>query len=113
MYYTKLKGLWDHFACVKPRRRCARCACCRYGYNESVARDEEEDKVHQFLMGLNEEYKAITDQIIMMDPLPNIVRVCSIVEKVEKQRVVKSDYQSLGQISAMVGQRTATEEIFE
>ena len=42
----------------------------------------------QFLIGLNEEYNHSKDQIPMMDPLPSINKVYSLVLKIEKQRMV-------------------------
>ena len=42
----------------------------------------------QFFMGLNEEYNHSKDQILMMDPLPYVNKVYSLVLKIEKQRMV-------------------------
>lgn len=46
----------------------------------------ESQKVVQFLMGLNEEYNHTKDQILLMDPLPQLSQLYSMLLKVEKQR---------------------------
>ncbi|GAA0144432.1 hypothetical protein LIER_35933 [Lithospermum erythrorhizon] len=49
---------------------------------------DDEEKVMQFLMGLNDEYEAIRDQILLMEPLPSISKAYSIITNVESQRTV-------------------------
>ena len=47
----------------------------------------ESHKIMQFLMGLNEEYDNSKDQILLLDPLPSLSKVYSMVLMVEKQRM--------------------------
>ncbi|KAL6318603.1 hypothetical protein AAG906_000681 [Vitis piasezkii] len=55
-YYTKLKGLWDELA----------------SYNAAAhGAQQDQQKLMQFLMGLNESYSAIRRQILLMNPLPS------------------------------------------
>ena len=46
----------------------------------------ESHKLMQFFMGLNEDYDNSKDQILLMDPLPSLSKVYSMIPKVEKQR---------------------------
>lgn len=46
----------------------------------------EEDKVLQFLIGLNEGYDSIRSQILLLDPLPTVNKTYSMVIRVEEQR---------------------------
>jgi hypothetical protein len=46
----------------------------------------------QFLMGLNETFTQVRGQILLMDPMPNIDRVFSLIRQEEWQR-------SIGQLS--------------
>ncbi|GAA0141276.1 hypothetical protein LIER_35363 [Lithospermum erythrorhizon] len=73
VYYNKLKRLWDELVCIKPN--------AFYG-------SDSEERVMQFLMGLNEEYDHIRSQILLMDPIPTVSKSYSIVINVEKQRQV-------------------------
>ncbi|KAK4837536.1 hypothetical protein QYF36_006272 [Acer negundo] len=56
-YYTKLKGLWDELA----------------SYNDAAhGAQQDQQKLMQFLMGLNDSYNAIRGQILLMSPLPSV-----------------------------------------
>ena len=46
------------------------------------------DYVHSFLMGLNESYATVRGQILLMEPLPGINKVFSLVQNHEKQKGV-------------------------
>ncbi|KHN19102.1 hypothetical protein glysoja_045934, partial [Glycine soja] len=39
----------------------------------------EQDYVMRFLMGLNDNFDGVRSQILLMDPLPNVTRVFSMV----------------------------------
>jgi len=74
-YYTKLKGLWDELA----------------SYNDTVhGTQQEQQKLMQFLMGLNESYSAIRGQILLMNPLPSVRQAYSSISQEEKQRLLSS-----------------------
>ncbi|XP_031288054.1 uncharacterized protein LOC116146758 [Pistacia vera] len=51
-YYTKLKGLWDEYNAYS---QIPPCTC---GSAKAIAVEKEKEKVHQFLMGLNEKYNV-------------------------------------------------------
>ncbi|BFG29707.1 hypothetical protein CerSpe_159810 [Prunus speciosa] len=72
-YYTKLKGLWDELG----------------SYNDTVyscGADHKRRQLMQFLMGLNESYKAIRGQILLMNLLPDVCQAYSSIVQEEKQR---------------------------
>ncbi|KAL2246003.1 UNVERIFIED_CONTAM: Retrovirus-related Pol polyprotein from transposon TNT 1-94 [Sesamum indicum] len=81
-YFSKLKRLWDELACITPIAQCT-CGAAKESADIKVA-----DQLIQFLMGLNENYDHVRNQILMMDPLPNVSRAYSMVLRVEKQREV-------------------------
>ncbi|KAL2237831.1 UNVERIFIED_CONTAM: hypothetical protein Sindi_0974800 [Sesamum indicum] len=60
----------------------------------------------QFLMGLNDVYDHIKNQILLMDPLPTIAEAYSIVHKVEKQRELNSEGTELESEGVMAVQAT-------
>ena len=74
-YYTKLKGLWDELA----------------SYNSTAqSTQQDQQKLMQFLMGLNDSYSAIRGQILLMNPLPSVRQAYSSVSQEEKQRLLSS-----------------------
>jgi hypothetical protein len=74
-YYTKLKGLWDELA----------------SYNDTVhGAQQDQQRLMQFLMGLNDSYSAIRGQILLINPLPTVRQAYSSVSQEEKQRLLSS-----------------------
>jgi hypothetical protein len=85
-YYTQLKSLWDELDSFRPIPECT----CR---GLKVLTDfHHQQYVFQFLMGLNESYAQIRGQILMIDPLPGINKVFSLVIQEERQREVALSY---------------------
>ncbi|KAL3652731.1 hypothetical protein CASFOL_002412 [Castilleja foliolosa] len=72
-YFTKLKVIWDELSNYRPT-----CPSRLCGFNN-------EEHVMAFLMGLNESLAEIRDQILLMDPLPSMRKVFSLVVRQEKQ----------------------------
>lgn len=72
---------------------------CRCGANEnsvcSLSKRSreliEEDKLIQFLMGLNEVYDVVKIQMLLMDHFPTINKAYTMIQRVEKQREVHFD----------------------
>ncbi|KAL2581426.1 hypothetical protein AAZV13_15G184350 [Glycine max] len=53
----------------------------------------EQDYVMRFLMGLNDNFDGVRSQILLMDPLPNVTRVFSMV--IQHAVAPSSELQSL------------------
>ncbi|XP_021689616.2 uncharacterized protein LOC110671450 [Hevea brasiliensis] len=49
---------------------------------------DEADKLMQYLMGLNEGYDHSRNQILIMDPVPNVNKAYSMILSIEKQKEV-------------------------
>ncbi|KAI9165452.1 hypothetical protein LWI28_014477 [Acer negundo] len=77
VYYTRLKGLWDELA----------------SYNDAVlGAQQDQQKLMQFLMGLNDSYSAVRGQILLMNLLPSVRQAYSSVSQEEKQRLLSSTH---------------------
>ncbi|KAH0674692.1 hypothetical protein KY284_014877 [Solanum tuberosum] len=86
-YYTKMKKLWEELnnLCIK-----SHCTCvCLCGAKENVHKAEQDRRLVQFLMGLNEVYTAVRGSILMLNPLPSMAQAFSILIQEEKQREFK------------------------
>ncbi|GAA0168594.1 hypothetical protein LIER_23273 [Lithospermum erythrorhizon] len=70
MYYNKLKRLWDELDVLKP----------------NVIDGEE--RMMQFLMGLGDEYNAIRNQVLIIDPLPLVAKTYYVEVEVERRRAL-------------------------
>lgn len=67
-YFNKLKKLWDELE-IMGSDHAKNCTCAA---KHGSLKEDEENKVHQFLMGLNEIYVTVRSNILMMNPLPSL-----------------------------------------
>jgi len=70
-YYTKAKQLWDESRAVNNVPTCT-CTKCKCGINGKLYTYTEEQRLIQFLMGLNSSYTAVGGNILMMSPFPSM-----------------------------------------
>jgi hypothetical protein len=87
-YFTRLKSLCDEFSTYKSFSPCSCVPACCCGNLKSVQYFFDNQYVFQFLMGLNEFFSHIKGQILLMDPLPSINKVFSLVVQEERQRQI-------------------------
>ncbi|XP_015078809.1 uncharacterized protein LOC107022728 [Solanum pennellii] len=90
-YYTKMKKLWEELnnLCVKNQ-----CSClCTCGAKDTMYKAEQDRRLIQFLMGLNEAYTIIRGSILMMKPLPSMGQAFALLIQEEKQREFKPNSQ--------------------
>lgn len=87
-YYTKIKRLWEELNNLCNKNQCV--CVCSYGAKENVYKAEQDRRLIQFLMGLNEVYTAVRGSILMLNPLPSMAQAFSILIQEEKQREFKS-----------------------
>ncbi|XP_075087875.1 uncharacterized protein LOC142169848 [Nicotiana tabacum] len=85
-YFNKLKRLWDElgFTCKNHMNTCT-CAA-KPGLQQEV----EENKLYQFLIGLNETYINVRSNLTMMRPSPSLDNAYNILLQDESPRQVKS-----------------------
>ncbi|XP_049398988.1 uncharacterized protein LOC125862912 [Solanum stenotomum] len=86
-YYTKMKRLWEELGTLDNNNQC-NCVCI-CGAKIAMYKAEQDRRLIQFLMGLNEVYTVVRGSILMMNPLPTIAQGFSILIQEEKQREVK------------------------
>ncbi|KAA8537887.1 hypothetical protein F0562_027533 [Nyssa sinensis] len=83
-YFTQLKGLWDELNNFRP------LPACTCGASKTLLKYQQQEQVMYFLMGLNESYSLVRGQVLLMDPLPPINKVFSLILQEERQREVAS-----------------------
>ena len=85
-YYTRLKGFWDEYLNYRPIPGCSCGAKCTCALPKTLTEYQHYDYVMSFLMGLNESFIHVRGQILLMEPLPSINKVFSMIQADEKQR---------------------------
>ncbi|KAK4286012.1 hypothetical protein QN277_002630 [Acacia crassicarpa] len=71
--------LWDEMANIRPLKP---CTC---GFISQALLHRDDDKVIRFLKGLNESFASVKSQIMLLDPLPPITRVFSLIVQQERE----------------------------
>ncbi|KAJ3690345.1 hypothetical protein LUZ61_019509 [Rhynchospora tenuis] len=86
-YYTRLKTLWDELGSYVSAPACV-CGGCTCNLTAKFIKEKEEERIHQFLMGLDEGFSSIRTNLLSMDPLPNLNRIYSMVIQEERHKNV-------------------------
>ncbi|KAJ3698018.1 hypothetical protein LUZ61_001723 [Rhynchospora tenuis] len=86
-YYTRLKTLWDELSSYVSAPTCI-CRGCTCNLTAMFLKEKENEKIHQFLMGLDEGFSSIRTNILSMDPFPTLNRVYSMVIQEERHKTV-------------------------
>ncbi|VFQ81596.1 unnamed protein product [Cuscuta campestris] len=86
-YYTKLKKLWDELALIL---NLPKCTC---GAIQEMMKQDQNQKLVQFLMGLNSDYNTIRGNILVMRPLPSVSTAYGMIIHEEKQREIQGNTQ--------------------
>lgn len=68
LYFSKLKKLWYKFRFVSSYRGCSSI----YAANCDLQKEDEENRLHQFLICLNEPYVGVRRNLFMMHPLSSL-----------------------------------------
>ncbi|XP_059436248.1 uncharacterized protein LOC132169195 [Corylus avellana] len=84
-YFTCIKALWEELNNYRP---ISICNCCNCGRMKSILELYSQEKVLQFLMGLNDSFSTVRAQILLTNPLPPINKVFSLIIQEEKQREI-------------------------
>ncbi|XP_009611808.1 uncharacterized protein [Nicotiana tomentosiformis] len=90
-YYTRMKRLWEELNTLSAKSQCSyNCTC---GAKETMHKAEQDRRLIQFLMGLDEVYTIVRGSILMMKPLPSMAQAFSLLIQEEKQREFKPNSQ--------------------
>ncbi|XP_071687077.1 uncharacterized protein [Rutidosis leptorrhynchoides] len=88
-YYHKLTSLWKQYDAMTsiPACTCGAGACtCAAGIASKNLINQQ--KLMQFLMGLDDDYMAIRSNLLMRDPLPDVKVAYSVVSREESHKSV-------------------------
>lgn len=105
-YFGKLNRIWDSMASYRPLRVC-KCGSCTCDLGEIQETDREEDKVHQFLYGLDDAYyRTVRSSLVSRTPLQSMEEVYNVVRQEEDMRTSNKleEQGSMNAVSAFVAQ---------
>ncbi|KAL0462576.1 UNVERIFIED_CONTAM: hypothetical protein Slati_0145200 [Sesamum latifolium] len=99
-YFTNLVKLWEELEVLMPTPQCT-CNGCTCGASKAVADLASFTQLMHFLMGLGNEFDHVRNQLLVMDPTPNVNKAYAIVLSVERQREVNMELHELVNATAM------------
>ncbi|KZV40890.1 hypothetical protein F511_05135 [Dorcoceras hygrometricum] len=79
-YYCRLKQSWDDYSALITLPSCECDTAKKY------LEYEQQQRLLQFLMGLNDSYMNVRSQILMMNPLPRVGQAFSLLSQEESHR---------------------------
>ncbi|VFQ60654.1 unnamed protein product [Cuscuta campestris] len=94
-YYTKLKKSWDELSAIT---KSPDCTC---GAIQALLKHDQDQKLIQYLMGLNYAYTTTRGNLLMMKPLPTVTQAYNGLIQEEKQREVQVPNQILPDHSSL------------
>lgn len=94
-YFAKMKSAWDELVAV------SLLPSCTCGAGPLLLKHEEDQRLFQFLMGLNPSYDVVRGNILMMKPIPSINQAYALLIQEERQREMSSTGQFLSESASM------------
>ena len=103
-YYGKLKLLWDELMDYDQFPLCS-CSGCKCDIGSKIAKKREEERVHQFLMGLEGDlYRTVRSNLLATEPLPSLNRVYSTLVQEERVKNMARSKDNHGELMAFAAQ---------
>jgi len=84
-YFTKLRIIWDELDNFRPIPICTCSVKCSCLVNSIISQRKCDDHAMQFLRGLNDQYSNIRSHVLLMEPIPLISKIFSLIAQQERQ----------------------------
>ncbi|XP_076934508.1 uncharacterized protein LOC143600821 [Bidens hawaiensis] len=84
--FAKMKSNWDELNAINT------IPSCTCGAAHAFAKRDEDQRLIQFLVGLNPSYDMVRSNIQMMQPLPSINRAYGILMQDENQKEIHTHH---------------------
>jgi len=107
-FFSEMKTLWEELNSHRPMPLCTCIHQCRCEAMRSARYFCLEDQIIQFLTGLNEQFSIVKTQVLLMDPLPSINKVYSLVVQEESNNVQLSSPASIDDSNTLVNATNTT-----
>ncbi|XP_073280573.1 uncharacterized protein [Primulina huaijiensis] len=104
VYYGKMKALWDELANYDQIPTCT-CTGCKCKLSAKLEKRREEEKVHQFLMGLDEgSYGTVRSNLLATEPLPTLNKVYLALAQEERMKIITRAREDRGEVIGLAVQ---------
>lgn len=90
-YYSKLRQLWDEYVSL------VTLPSCDCDSSTKFVQHEHQQKLLQFLMGLNDSYQIIRSQLLLMIPLSSVGQALALISQEKSHRSLMSNSLNLNE----------------
>ncbi|GJZ50579.1 cysteine-rich receptor-like protein kinase 8 [Tanacetum coccineum] len=87
-YYTRMKCVWEELDSLTVLPRLVTITPEMSAFLSAVEKQKEEQRLFQFLNGLDESYSAQRSQLLLINPLPSVENACVVIQQEESQKDV-------------------------
>jgi len=101
-YFIEMKSLWEELNSHRPMPICTCPHPCRCESMRAARNFRIKDQVIQFLTSLNDSFSFVKTQVLLMDPLPSINKVYSMVIQEESNNTTPPPRVSIEDSSILV-----------
>lgn len=99
-YFTKMKMLWDQIDSIDPLPSCA-CTNCNCELTKKLVKSQDDRRLIEFLMKLNDGYEVLRGNILLMSHLPVISHVYRLLIQEENHKKLYQNQPSTGSDDVM------------
>jgi len=101
-----MRGIWEELSAMNNLPRFTTMNEDITNFLHALAKQNEEQRLFQLLNGLDELYATQRSQILLMNPLPLVEYVCSMLQREELQRQVLKNVHIQMESSALLSKNT-------
>ncbi|XP_020205819.1 uncharacterized protein LOC109790981 [Cajanus cajan] len=84
-YYTRLRILWKELSMYRTILVCKCSITGSCGLIAKIQNERDDDCLIKFLRGLNDEFAQVRSQVMLMEPMPDMVHTFSLVLQQERE----------------------------
>ncbi|KAL2902329.1 Mediator of RNA polymerase II transcription subunit 17, partial [Bienertia sinuspersici] len=104
-YYTTMKSLWDELDAMSNLPPITVMTPEVQAFVNALNKQREEERLFQFLNGLDDDYGSERSHILMFSPLPSVEEACARFVQEEAQRELLKEDKSEIETGAMMGKK--------